>query len=268
MEKIFKENYVYQYFKKIIFIIILIFLFLGINYTYLLAQTENPKLEEGEKLFFQAQEMFVASEPKLNEVLTRLEESILSCTEIENQPLKYYWLARVAYLKGVVEKEQNSPKKAEENFSSSKELILESLKREDFSDGYRLLADIEGQLIFYGNLYYKTKFGPGIKDFIIKAIDLDVSNEKAYLSLALYYRDAPLIVGGSLEKSKDILKKMIEITHSDRIDLFSLFLWIDTAWVNSDFDQKKINDGISVLSLFSNQADINFMMQRIENKYK
>jgi tetratricopeptide (TPR) repeat protein len=268
MEKIFKENYIYQYLKKIIFIIVLMVLFLGINYTYLLAQTEDPKLEKGKKLFFQAQEMFVASEPKLDEVLTRLEESIPYFTEIENQPLRYYWLARVAYLKGVVEKEQNSPKKAEENFSSSKELILESLKREDFSDGYRLLADIEGQLIFYGNLYYKTKFGPGIKDFILKAIDLDVSNEKAYLSLALYYRDAPLIVGGSLEKSKDILKKMIEVTHSDRIDLFSLFLWIDTAWVNSDFDQKKIKDSIAVLSLFSNQADINSMMQRIENKYK
>jgi hypothetical protein len=266
-EKIFKENYVYQYFKKIIFIILIV-LFLGINHTYLLAQPDNLNLEEGKKLFFQAQEMFVAFEPKLNEVLIRLEESIPYCTEIENQQLRYYWLARVAYLKGVVEKEQNSPKKAEENFSSSKELILESLNKGDFSEGYRLLVDVEGQLILYRNLYYKTKFGPGIKDFIIKAIDLDVSNEKAYISLALYYRDAPLIVGGSLEKSKDILKKMIEVTHSDRIDLFSLFLWIDTAWVNSDFDQKKINDGISVLSLFSNQADINFMMQRIENKYQ
>ena len=122
--------------------------------------------------------MFVAPEPLLDEILHRLEESIPYFTEIENQQLRYYWLARVAYLKGVVEKEQNSPKKAEENFSYSKELILESLKREDFSDSYRLLADIEGQLIFYGNLYYKTKFGPGIKDFIIKAIDLDVSNKR------------------------------------------------------------------------------------------
>jgi len=148
-------------------------------------------------------------------------------------------LSRVAYLEGIVEKEQNNPENAEENFISSKELILESLKREDFSDGYRLLADIEGQLISFGNLYYKTKFGPRIKGLIIKAIDLDVSNEKAYISMALYYRDAPQIVGGRLEKSKDIIKKMIEITHSDQIDLFSLFLWINTAWINSDFDQKK-----------------------------
>jgi tetratricopeptide (TPR) repeat protein len=257
-----------QYFKKIILLIMLIVLFWGINYTDLLAQTEDLELEKGKRLFFQAQEMFVAPEPLLDEILHRLEESIPYFMGIEDQQLRYYWLARVAYLKGIVEKEQNSHKKAEENFSYSKELISKSLDIGDFSEGYRLLADVEGQLIFYGNLYYKTKFGPGIKDFITKAIDLDVSNEKAYISLALYYRDAPLIVGGSLEKSKDILKKMIEVTHSDRIDLFSLFLWIDTAWVNSDFDQKKINDGISVLSLFSNQADINFMVQRIENKYQ
>lgn len=257
----------YRYSKKIIFITILIILLLEINCTYLLAQPDNP-LEKGKDKYFQAQEMFVASEPKLNEVLNSLEESIPYFTEIENQQLRYYWLARAAYLKGIVEKEQNSHKKAEENFSFSKELILKSLDIGDFSEGYRLLVDVEGQLILYRNLYYKMKFGPGIKDFIIKAIDLDVSNEKAYISLAMYYRDAPLIAGGSLEKSKDILKKMIETTHSDRIDLFSLFLWIDTAWVNPDFDQKKINDYISVLSLFSNQADISFMIKRIENKYK
>jgi len=81
----FKENYIYQYLKIIIYIIVLIVLFLGINPAYLLAQTEDPKLEEGKKLFFQAKEKFVAFEPKLNEVLTRLEESNLSCTEIENQ---------------------------------------------------------------------------------------------------------------------------------------------------------------------------------------
>ncbi|MDD5014153.1 MAG: hypothetical protein PHW73_03495, partial [Atribacterota bacterium] len=239
MEKIFKENYTYQHLKKIIFIVILIAISLGINHTYLLAQPDNPELEEGKKIFFQAQEMLVASESKLNEVLNSLEESIPYFTKIENQQLSYYWLARVAYLKGVLEKEQNNHKKAEEIFSFSKELILKSLDIGDFSEGYRLLVDVEGQLILYGNLYYKTKFGPGIKDFIIKAIDLDDSNEKAYISLALYYRDAPLIVGGSLEKSKDILKKMIDITHSDRIDFFSLYLWIDTAWINSNYNQKK-----------------------------
>lgn len=84
----------------------------------------------------------------------------------------------------------------------------------------------------------------------------------------MYYRDAPLIAGGSFEKSESTLKKMIDITHSEQIDLFSLYLWIDTAWINSDYNLKKIKSYISLLSLFSNQADINYMAKRIEKKYQ
>ena len=73
---------------------------------------------------------------------------------------------------------------------------------------------MEGQLISYRNFYYKTKFGPGIKNFITKAIELDSGNKKAYISLAMYYRDAPLIAGGNLMKSESTLKKMIDITYS------------------------------------------------------
>lgn len=268
MKKTYKRNLYCNFLKQVIFMAILAVLFLGINNIYIQAQSDNSKYEKRERLCFQAREMFVASAPKLSEVVTILEESVPYFTEIENKQLRYYWLAKTAYLKGVVEKERNDHEKAEEDFSFSKRMISESLDMGDFSDGYRLLADVEGQLISYRNLYYKTKFGPGIRGFIVKAIELDSGNEKAYISLAMYYRDAPLIAGGNLKKSESILKEMIEITHSDKIDLFSLYLWIDTAWVNSDYNQEKVRDCISILNLFSNQADINFMAERIEKKYQ
>jgi len=268
MKKTYKGNFYCNFLKQVIFIAILAVLFLGMNNIYIQAQSDNSKYEKRESLYFQAREMFVASAPRLSEVVTILEKSIPYFTEIENKQLRYYWLAKTAYLKGVVEKERNNHEKAEEDFSFSKRMISESLDMGDFSDGYRLLADVEGQLISYRNLYYKTKFGPGIRGFIVKAIELDSGNEKAYISLAMYYRDAPLIAGGNLKKSESILKEMIEITHSDKINLFSLYLWIDTAWVNSDYNQEKVRDCISILNLFSNQADINFMAERIEKKYQ
>jgi len=268
MKKTYKENLFYNFLKQVIFIVILAVLFLGTNNIYIQAQSDDSKYERGANLYFQAREMFVTQTPKLSEVITILEESIPYLIRIENKQLKYYWLAKVAYLKGVVEKERNNHEKAEEDFSFGKKLILESLDIGDFSEGYRLLADVEGQLISYHNLYYKAKFGPGIKDFAIKAIELNPGNEKAYISLAMYYRDAPLIAGGSLKKCKVILKKMIDATHSDRINLFSLYLWINTAWINSDYNQEKVRDCISLLSLFSNQADIDFMTERIEKKYQ
>lgn len=268
MKKTYKENPFYNFLKQVIFIVILTVLFLGTNNIYIQAQSDNSKYERGANLYFQAREMFVTQTPKISEVITILEESIPYFIGIENKQLKYYWLAKVVYLKGVVEKERSNHEKAEEDFSFSKKLISESLDIGDYSEGYRLLADIEGQLISYRNLYYKAKYGPGIKGFIIKAIELDSGNEKAYISLAMYYRDAPLIAGGNLKKCKTILEKMIDSTHSNRIDLFSLFLWIDTAWVNSDYNQEKVRDCISLLSLFSNQADIDFMTERIEKKYQ
>ena len=268
MKKIDKRNLYCNFLKQVIFIAILTVLFLGMNNIYIQAQSDNSKYEKRESLYFQAREVFVASTPKLSEVVTILEESIPYFAEIESKQLRYYWLAKTTYLKGVVEKERNNHEKAEEDFSFSKRMISESLDMGDFSDGYRLLADVEGQLISYRNLYYKTKFGPGIRGFIVKAIELDSGNEKAYISLAMYYRDAPLIAGGNLKKSESILKEMIEITHSDKIDLFSLYLWIDTAWVNSDYNQEKVRDCISILNLFSNQTDINFMAERIEKKYQ
>lgn len=268
MKKTYKENPFYNFLKQVIFIVILTVLFLGTNNIYIQAQSDNSKYERGANLYFQAREMFVTQTPKISEVITILEESIPYFIGIENKQLKYYWLAKVVYLKGVVEKERSNHEKAEEDFSFSKKLISESLDIGDYSEGYRLLADVEGQLISYRNLYYKAKYGPGIKGFIIKAIELDSGNEKAYISLAMYYRDAPLIAGGNLKKCKTILEKMIDSTHSNRIDLFSLFLWIDTAWVNSDYNQEKVRDCISLLSLFSNQADIGFMTERIEKKYQ
>jgi tetratricopeptide (TPR) repeat protein len=249
MKKTYKGNLYYNFLKQVIFIAILTVLFLGITNIYIQAQSDNSKDKKRESLYFQAIEMFVASTPKIGEVVTILEESIPYITEIENKQLRYYWLAKVAYLKGVVEKERNNHETAEEDFSFSKKMISESLDMGDFSDGYRLLADVEGQLISYRNLYYKTKFGPGIRGFIVKAIELDPGNQKAYISLAMYYRDAPLIAGGNLKKSESILKKMIDIAHSDKVDLFSLYLWIDTAWVNSDYNQEKVRDCISILNL-------------------
>lgn len=268
MKKTCKENLFCNFLKQIIFIAILTVLFLGTNDTYIQAQTVDSKYERGANLYFQAREMFITQTPKLSEIITILEKSIISFIGIENKQLKYYWLAKIAYLKGVVEKERSNHEKAEEEFSSSKKLILKSLDIGDFSEGYRLLADVEGQLISYRNLYYKTKYGPGIKGFIIKAIELDPGNEKAYISLAMYYRDAPLIASGSLKKSESILKKMINVTHSNRINLFSLYLWINTAWINSDYNREKVRDCILLLSLFSNQVDIDFMAERIEKKYQ
>jgi len=115
MERTYKGKLFPNFLKQIFFIAILVVLFLGKNNIYIQAQSDDSKYEKGGNLYFQAQEMFVAPTPKLSEAITILEESISYFTEIENKQLSYYWLARVAYLKGVIEKERNNHGKAEES---------------------------------------------------------------------------------------------------------------------------------------------------------
>ena len=253
--------------KKIFVMVVLVVLMVAANCVDMHAQYDITENKKGENLYHQAMELFVALIPDSNKSLQLLDESMALSNKIKDRQLRYYWLAKVAYLKGVIEKDRNHHDKAKENFFYSKELILKSLAIGDFSDSYRLRADVEGQLIFYGDIYYKTKFGPGIKNFIKKAIALDPGNKRAYVSLAMYYRDAPIIVGGSFKKSETTLKEMIDNTFSDQIDLFSLYLWIDTAWTNSKKNREKVSDCISILNLFPNQHEIVLMAQRIEKKY-
>ena len=253
--------------KNLMILILLLFLVLGIVEIDAGAQLDKNDLKKGENLFLQAIQLFVTAESDYYKIVNLLDRSHFIFENIEDERLKYYQLARIAYLEGVVEKDRGSHEIAKKNFSLGKECIMKSLAYGDFSEGYRILADIEGQLVLYGNFYYKAKFGPGIKDFLNKALELNPENKKAYISLALYYRDAPLIAGGSRKKSKSILKEMKEILNSNEIDLFSLFMWIDTAWINTVNDREKIVDSISILDLFSNQGDIDLMNQKIEKKY-
>ncbi len=254
--------------RKIFIFSMLLLLLLAINNSTAFTQSDNSLLKKGVALYLEAKDIFIVSNSKNGESLNILEESAGCFRDIEDNQTKNYWLAKATYLMGIIEKDRNNHEKAEKHFVSSKELILKSLEYDDFSDGYRLLADVEGQLITYRDLLYKTKHGPPIKNMITKAIKLDPDNAMAYLSLAMYYRDAPLIAGGDLKKSKAVLKEMVAITSYDKMDLFSLYIWIETAWTNSDNNQEKVSNYISLLlDLFSNKSDIDFMAERIEGKY-
>ena len=117
MKKAGKTNIISNFTKKIFFTVILVVLLLGINTTCMFAQSDDLGCKKGENLYFKARESFVAPAPDFKEVLRLLDESIPLFIEIEDKQLSYYWIAKVAYLKGVVEKDRNYHEKAEENFS-------------------------------------------------------------------------------------------------------------------------------------------------------
>lgn len=249
------------------FFCLCVLLLISINNIIVLSYSDDLCLKNGRDSYQKAEDLFLEFNLKNNQVLQLLEESVSYLSDMNEQQEKYYWMAKSYYLIGILEKDDNNHKKAEEFFTFGKESISKALEYGDFSDGLRLMADLEGQLIIYRDLYYKTKYGPPIRSMIVKAIELDPGNKNAYLSLAMYYRDAPLIAGGDLKKSKSTLKKMVENVSDDRLDLFSLYLWIETAWANNDNNLEKVTNYISMLNLFSNSTEIDLMAERIKSKY-
>jgi len=228
---------------------------------------EEPKENVGKELFYQTREMFSYQSSNFREIEKNLVDSENHLQQIKNQQEKLYWLARVKYLRGLVEKNINNSLEAENNFNKSRELIMNLLEQCEFSDGYRLLADIEGQLMFYRGLFYKTTYGPQIKTWAEKAILLNPTNYQAYITLALYFYSAPPIVGGDSEKGKEIINRVIQLEQSGQIDSFSLFLWLITAFENTNFNQKKLEKYLKPLELFSNQKEIQAMVSKLSKKY-
>lgn len=228
---------------------------------------EESKENVGKKLFYQTREMFSYQSSNLREIEKNLVDSENHLQLIKNQQERLYWLARVKYLQGLIEKNENNSLEAENDFNKSRELIMNLLEQYEFSDGYRLLADIEGQLMFYRDLFYKTKYGPQIKIWAEKAILLNPTNYQAYITLALYFYSAPSIVGGDPKKGKEVLNRIIQLDQSGQIDPFSLFLWLITAFENTNFNQIKLEKYLKPLELFSNQEEIQAMVSKLSKKY-
>ena len=145
------------------------------------------------------------SRSELRELLDRSRESF---SRVQDQCERDYWQARVFYLYGFVEQGAGRSKEAEKRFARGFELAESSLSCGEFSDGYRLLADTQAQLLMYNGMLYKMQYGPTVREYAEKALELDPGNIKAKLNLALYYKNAPAIAGGSEKTAREILHEI------------------------------------------------------------
>ena len=172
----------------------------------------------------------------LNESLSRsalrdlLDRSLGSFTRVQDQCQRDYWQAQVFYLYGFVEQGADRSKEAEQRFSRGFELVESALSCGEFSDGYRLLADIQAQLLMYNGMLYKMQYGPTVREYAEKALELDPGNIKAKLNLALYYKNAPVIAGGSEKTAREILHEIEGTEGLEPLDEFSVNVWLGISY--------------------------------------
>jgi tetratricopeptide (TPR) repeat protein len=171
-----------------------------------------------------------------NETLSRaelrdlLDSSLESFAEVQNECERDYWRAQAAYLYGFVEEGANRAKAAERRFRQGFELAESSLSCGEFSDGYRLLADTQAQLLMYNGMLYKMQHGPMVREYAEKALELDPGNIKAKLCLALYYKNAPAIAGGSEKTAREILHEVEKTGGLEPLDEFSVNVWLGISY--------------------------------------
>ena len=174
-----------------------------------------------------------------NETLTRsemrelLDGSFESFALVQDDCARDYWRARVAYLYGFVEQGEGRSKEAERKFSQGFELARSALSCGDFSDGYRLLADTQAQLLMYNGMLYKMQHGPMVREYAEKALELDPGNIKAKLNLALYYKNAPAIAGGSEKTAREMLHEVEQGGGLEPLDEFSVCVWLGISYAES-----------------------------------
>jgi tetratricopeptide (TPR) repeat protein len=170
------------------------------------------------------------SRPELRELLDR---SLEAFNRVQQDCERDYWQARVAYLYGFVEQGDDRSKEAERRFIQGFEFAQNALSCGDFSDGYRLLADTQAQLLMYHGMLYKMQYGPTVREYAEKALELDPGNIKARLNLALYFKNAPAIAGGSEQTAREILHEIERTTELEPLDRFSVNVWLGISYAES-----------------------------------
>ena len=171
-----------------------------------------------------------------NESLSRsalrelLERSLESFSRVQDRCVRDYWQARVFYLYGFVEQGADRAKEAQKRFTQGFELAESSLICGEFSDGYRLLADTQAQLLMYNGMLYKMQYGPAVREYAEKALELDPGNIKAKLNLALYYKNAPAIAGGSEGTARQMLHEVERAGNLEPLDEFSVNVWLGISY--------------------------------------
>jgi len=118
--------------------------------------------------------------------------------------LRDYWLARVEYLSGFVERGDRREKEAQRRFQAGLALAERAASCPGLADGLRLQADLIAQLI--------------------------PASAKARLTLALYFLNAPAIAGGSDAEALRILHELEGREGLERPDRFGVLTWLGLAY--------------------------------------
>ena len=146
---------------------------------------------------------------------------------------RLFWLSNTEFLYGMVQMGKDNKLLAIQNFEAARNMVTQALQCRTFIDGYALLSEIYVQLMWCKGLVYQLKNIDKMRDVTIKALSLDPNNIKARQSLAVYYINAPQVLGGNINKAIELLSN---IDAPSKTEQFATYYILGNAYTrNKDF---------------------------------
>jgi tetratricopeptide (TPR) repeat protein len=161
---------------------------------------------------------------------------------------RHYWLGKMEYLMGRAAQNKKNPERAEHYLMLAMHHINECLKEKKFSDGFRLKAEITGQLCEsrykLGKFVYVIVNGRKVKKLAKKAFKLDPQNGKAMIVAASTEIYRPRVYGGDLHAGLHFLREARHMPDIERDDRYNILLGTGIAY-------KKLGQTDSARAYFS-----------------
>ncbi|MFW5976170.1 MAG: tetratricopeptide repeat protein [Alkalispirochaetaceae bacterium] len=185
--------------------------------------------ETGEAALDRAQELIYSETGSEEEIEQLLKSAESAFEKVEDTARRACGIGRVYLLRGTF---LNAREKSRRAASALREAIAraeEAVEREEFSEGYRLLADAHSQMMMARGILYMARHGDTARSAAFKSLELDPENPRAHISVAGYYLNAPSIAGGDPSKGVEILRRGVSLGNAAESERFLMYLWLAEA---------------------------------------
>jgi tetratricopeptide (TPR) repeat protein len=196
---------------------------------FLAVPLAGQALLPGDALLNQAKDLIYSqagTEAMIQDLLGRARSAF---EEIDTPALQSYSRGRAYLLHGTYHNSQQDKRKAAGELKEAIEHAETALQIEEFSEGYRLLADAHSQMMMARGILYMARHGDTSRSAAFRSLELDPTNPRAHISVAGYYLNAPAIAGGDPEKGIETLQRGISLEKGGPSERFLMYLWLAEA---------------------------------------
>jgi tetratricopeptide (TPR) repeat protein len=142
---------------------------------------------------------------------------------------RLYWLSRMEYMLGRAYQNREDKKQAAEHYQAGLDYARRALELGEFSEGWRMMAENQGQLCLVKELAYLLANGPKGPQYAQKALKQDPRNVAAQVYLAAAKVYPPALAGGNPARGVELLQRALALQPTEKDDLFNIYSGIGVA---------------------------------------